>query len=401
MNAPKTTSDYFKYIGIPEVQGFLTDEILRQDGIYVPRAYMEFFDGDATDALLFSQIFFWHVPYAGKPKMQHWHKDHLWIVKQYGEWESETGIKERTIKRSMERIEKSGLIVVEVHYSPFHKNSSGAPARASFIRIVWNAWLGRVNAYLEKTSKISSESANMELTIGSKKAPSEDTNLALLEDADSVLSSFPDITPETTPEITPEIEKDKTSGGLTPTTNSDIPISGDKQITDQPQSPEKSISSHSQKQDFADFGSDETPTKDVDPINPEVLEDAPLEKLVQQAYPKQPTKLTDNQRMTMRKTVSCVVNGVATELPSPHDLFETTPLYQRFVSWAIGKQKEYANNTKGKAGVRASKDAIIAHLRNYDRPYDGWLIYEVRHRNDVSMFDDNGQPKSYDLPEDY
>lgn len=73
-------------------------------------------DNNIHDAVLFSQIMFWHGnnKETNKPRMKIHKEGHLWIAKSYEEWEKETCIKERTIRKSLQRITDRNLIFSEL-----------------------------------------------------------------------------------------------------------------------------------------------------------------------------------------------------------------------------------------------------------------------------------------------
>lgn len=84
-------------------------------------------------------------------------------------------------------------------------------------------------------------------------------------------------------------------------------------------------------------------------------------------------KFTPSQQKRLEQTVSALDDsGAVLDMPSPADLFDTDPLFAKFVEFVINKQREYANSKE--TGKHPSKVNIIAHLRGYNRK-DGWIWY--------------------------
>lgn len=85
---------------------------------------------------------------------------------------------------------------------------------------------------------------------------------------------------------------------------------------------------------------------------------------------------TDAQIRQLKRTVLCVVDGKEVEKPSPWQLYEEDVLFAKFVTWAIGREREYA---KKNGSARASRTNIVDHIRGYNR-LDGWLKWESENR---------------------
>jgi hypothetical protein len=63
-------------------EGWLSSESSDQDAIKLKRIYIEMNDGNAYDAILFSQIMYWHGVNreTGKPRMSIEREGHLWLA---------------------------------------------------------------------------------------------------------------------------------------------------------------------------------------------------------------------------------------------------------------------------------------------------------------------------------
>lgn len=80
---------------------------------------LSFYDvlNNQTDALVFSQIMYWHKPDdEGYSKLRRrCTKGFFWIAKNHSDWYRETRCKMRTVQRSLERLAGYGLIYYELH----------------------------------------------------------------------------------------------------------------------------------------------------------------------------------------------------------------------------------------------------------------------------------------------
>lgn len=131
--------EYFAYVG-EKAAGFLLNMHLEHSAVKVPVPLVKKLG--LSDAYMFSQILYWHglSKETGKPRLQHKRDGHLWIVKQYAEWEKEIGLPARTCRQIAARLKEQGLIFLESHFSPFHKTEQGMALQASFIRLNWDTF---------------------------------------------------------------------------------------------------------------------------------------------------------------------------------------------------------------------------------------------------------------------
>lgn len=113
--------------------GFVLNEALHHDTIGVKRAYVEM-TGNPTDAILLSQIMYWHgvSKETGKERLKIEREGHKWLAKGHADWWEETAINEHTAKRAINRLKKAG--VIETRTWKFNN------APTTHIRIVWDVF---------------------------------------------------------------------------------------------------------------------------------------------------------------------------------------------------------------------------------------------------------------------
>lgn len=91
--------------------GWLTSEAADRDVIKIKRVYIDICDGNLSDAVIFSQIMYWHGrDKAGRSRLQIQRNGHLWLAKRYEDWYEECRINERTARDAVRRLERLGLI---------------------------------------------------------------------------------------------------------------------------------------------------------------------------------------------------------------------------------------------------------------------------------------------------
>lgn len=97
--------------------GWIASESADKDSIHVKRLYIDINDGNAYDAILFSQIMYWHgySEKTGKPRMTVEKDGHLWIAKSYDDWWDECRIKADVARKAIDRMVKRGLLIKKVY----------------------------------------------------------------------------------------------------------------------------------------------------------------------------------------------------------------------------------------------------------------------------------------------
>lgn len=104
----------------------IDDTTIFDRGIYVPVIFMRLCK-NANTAILLGQIFYWNRPTKkGDSKLSHSERDANgqmanYLVKQYSELTAETGIDERTLRRSFAALKLMGIVTVKVRHSIFHR----------------------------------------------------------------------------------------------------------------------------------------------------------------------------------------------------------------------------------------------------------------------------------------
>ena len=120
-------------------RGFIASEAANQTFVKVPIVYIDINDGNLHDAIIFSQIMYWHgLDKAGKPRLKVKRDGHLWLAKGYSDWWAECRVPAGTARKAIARIKKRGLIVTSVH------RFNGLATL--HIRVNWDEFEARVKA---------------------------------------------------------------------------------------------------------------------------------------------------------------------------------------------------------------------------------------------------------------
>jgi len=94
------------------LKGWLKSDAARRDSIDVKRIYIDICGGNLIDAVIFSQIMYWHEPKAdGKPRLEIKREGHLWLAKRYEDWWEDCRVPERPARDSIARLIAIGLLV--------------------------------------------------------------------------------------------------------------------------------------------------------------------------------------------------------------------------------------------------------------------------------------------------
>jgi hypothetical protein len=125
------------------------------EGVFVRRDHVLLCEGNASDALIFSQIFYWHsLNKHNKVRLSTEKDNHLWVAKNHTDWETETGLKTRTVRDCLNRMKKSGLI----HYMV----SGFDGKRTPHIRINWQMYSQKMRTLLSIDSVASDVKRQMQ-----------------------------------------------------------------------------------------------------------------------------------------------------------------------------------------------------------------------------------------------
>lgn len=94
------------------LKGWLRSDAARRDSIDVKRIYIDICGGNLIDAVIFSQVMYWHEPKAdGKPRLEIKREGHLWLAKRYEDWWDDCRVPERPARDSIARLVEIGLLV--------------------------------------------------------------------------------------------------------------------------------------------------------------------------------------------------------------------------------------------------------------------------------------------------
>jgi len=100
--------------------------------IAVPVPFVRAFSGNGNDAIMLSQILYWHLPgSSGQPRLKVKRDGDYWLAKTYSDWEKELGMGEVTARKSIGRLKSRGLIETKV------MKFNGVPT--IHLRILWDA----------------------------------------------------------------------------------------------------------------------------------------------------------------------------------------------------------------------------------------------------------------------
>lgn len=100
-------------------EGWIQSDAAKRDSIDLKRVYIDMCEGNLYDAVIFSQIMYWHEPKPNKKsRLTIERGGFLWLAKGYGDWWEECRVNERTARQCIQRLEKLELIIKEV----FHFN---------------------------------------------------------------------------------------------------------------------------------------------------------------------------------------------------------------------------------------------------------------------------------------
>lgn len=125
-------SDKKHYIPNEFGRTWVTSRFEARRGVHLPLSYIDINDGNVYDAIVFSQIMYWHEPNTetGKPRLRRWLNGYLWLVKNHADWYAECRINRATVRKCLERIRDRKLI----HYELHGERGEVAP----FIRVNWD-----------------------------------------------------------------------------------------------------------------------------------------------------------------------------------------------------------------------------------------------------------------------
>ena len=111
-------------------KAYLAAKSEEQNKVMLYLDHVDINDGYLHDAVLFSQIMYWHLPNKNNmSKMRVLYEGEYWIAKHHDDWYSECRIKAPMVRKALKRIEKRNLIYYTV--------SGFAGKKSPLVRINW------------------------------------------------------------------------------------------------------------------------------------------------------------------------------------------------------------------------------------------------------------------------
>lgn len=97
--------------------GWTSNEAADQDVIKVKRVYIDMCGGNLVDAVLFSQIMYWHgKDKTGKTRLRVERDGHWWLAKRYEDWNEECRINANTARDAIKRLCDIGLLEKKIFH---------------------------------------------------------------------------------------------------------------------------------------------------------------------------------------------------------------------------------------------------------------------------------------------
>ena len=179
------------------LEGYLASESADRDVIKVKRIYIQICGDNLTDAVLFSQIMYWHGrDKSGQSRLRVARGGHLWLAKRYEDWWAECRINASTARDAIKRLCKIGLIEKRL----FHFD--GKPV--VHLRVVPDKFEELITAAMKTDNKLESEDSSLNV----RNPSNGNYGIRRMETTESV-----DSYTETTAEITDNDSADTPSGG--------------------------------------------------------------------------------------------------------------------------------------------------------------------------------------------
>jgi hypothetical protein len=90
-------------------------ERLANDAILLRRVYYDI-AGDLASGVILSQIIYWFTPAKdGRPRLQVQRDGRYWLAKKASDWWKECRVKEHTARRCIKKLQKLGILELEIH----------------------------------------------------------------------------------------------------------------------------------------------------------------------------------------------------------------------------------------------------------------------------------------------
>lgn len=97
--------------------GYLHSDAAANDSIALKRAYIDMCDGNLYDAVMLSQIVYWHTPNKKREsRLKVFRDGFYWLAKRYEDWHEECRIDTATARKCIDRLIKRGLLIKKIYH---------------------------------------------------------------------------------------------------------------------------------------------------------------------------------------------------------------------------------------------------------------------------------------------
>lgn len=326
----------FDYIDDEYARGYVSARYNEEaeQCVRVPIAFIDMNGGNLYDAIIFSQIMYWHMPSKrnGKTKLRYKLNGHLWLVKNHKDWYEETRINASTVRKCLDRIRDRGLIIYELH---------GSKGNVSpYMRINWRVFSAKMKEWEKLNVK-------EEDPLPSEDIPLPYQGIPLIPQGIPLPSENSSNTENTTENTNKDSLKESNAPkSVQPKAPLDLPL-------------EPSYASVSEAKE-------DKPKKDY-------THDHPLFKAIAFCDPKNPTKKIHPVSKTHAELLQKPGNGPE-GTPSPCELYETRDLFRQYVQHAIQDERKYAKQS------HPSVIKLARRIQGFDWK-NGWFAYEAKNRH--------------------
>ena len=179
---------------------YLAAKLAESNKVALYLDYVDINDGYIHDAVLFSQIMYWHLPSKkATSKLRVNHEGHYWIAKHHEDWFAECRIKAPMSRKALKRIEKRNLI----HYTVAGFGGKKTP----LIRINWEGFEKAITAQYDTLYQLNmihciepnTETTRTENTKDTlaQQAPAPSENPSTIQSHNDEMEEFPDCAGDT------------------------------------------------------------------------------------------------------------------------------------------------------------------------------------------------------------
>jgi hypothetical protein len=363
--------------------GFITWEQKTRDAIDFKKAYVDM-TGDVLAGLVLSEIIYWYLPSkeSEKNKLRVKRDGYNWIACRRSDWWERTRITPRQMDRIFTILAQQNIITKDVF------KFGGVPM--THIRIneqqFMEAWAAVVDFEPENPFLSDGEENEFRLHQTVKwTSPFGEVDFT------DPLSPLTEITTETTEEKTnePEIARLDNEGKAP----SNLSLSSPESFASDFQNGSEEPSTPNSAPPLLPAPPVKNPTKrdlstqgfaPVETVKGSDADEALKERetgmfLVIANVDKKVSYLTEAQMRQLKRKQLPVVDDKQVEMDSPHELYESDPVFKEFITYVLNCQRAYATK---QGAPRPSRSVIVDHICSYNRQ-DGWLVYEKKNRENI------------------